>query len=150
MVEKLRTTQGPKIVLVGGSNVAFGVDSALMEDLLSQAGESYTVCNFGLYAAVGTSAMLSLSEKYLNAGDRVVLAIEPTSETFSTYSGATAFWKCAESSPELLLDVNSSQKSALVGNYLAYLQERVEISGPASCHSLRTATPRPALTKLAT
>ena len=59
MVEKLKTTQGPKIVLVGGSNVAFGVDSALMEDLLSQAGESYTVCNFGLYAAVGTSAMLS-------------------------------------------------------------------------------------------
>ena len=54
MVEKLKTTQGPKIVLVGGSNVAFGVDSALMEDLLSQAGESYTVCNFGLYAAVGT------------------------------------------------------------------------------------------------
>lgn len=127
MVEKLKTTQGPKIVLVGGSNVAFGVDSALMEDLLSQAGESYTVCNFGLYAAVGTSAMLSLSEKYLNAGDRVVLAIEPTSETFSTYFGATAFWKCAESSPELLLNVNSSQKSALVGNYLAYLQERVEI-----------------------
>ena len=72
-MEKLKTTQGPKIVLVGGSNVAFGVDSALMEDLLSQAGESYTVCNFGLYAAVGTSAMLSLSEKYLNAGDRVVL-----------------------------------------------------------------------------
>ena len=107
--------------------MAFGVDSALMEDLLSQAGESYTVCNFGLYAAVGTSAMLSLSEKDLNAWDRVVLAIEPTSETFSTYFGATAFWKCAESSPELLLNVNSSQKSALVGNYLTYLQERTEI-----------------------
>ena len=127
MYEKLKTADGPKIVIVGGSNVAFGVDSELLEQLLAQRGYDYTVCNFGLYAAVGTSAMLELSKRYIGEGDIVVLAIEPTSETFSTYFGATAFWKCAESNPELLLELNSTQQSAMVGNYLGYLQERLEI-----------------------
>ena len=127
MVEKLKTTDTPKIVIVGGSSVAFGVDSELMERLLEQCGYEYEVCNFGLYAAVGTSAMLELSKHYVGEGDIVILAIEPTSETFSTYFGATAFWKCAESAPELLLDLSKSQQSAMVGNYLGYLQERIEI-----------------------
>lgn len=127
MYEKLKSTTGRKIVIVGGSNVAFGVDSVLLEELLAQCGYEYTVCNFGLYAAVGTSAMLELSEPYLKEGDIVVLAIEPTSETFSTYFGATAFWKCTELNPEMVLDVNSDQRSALIGNYIDYLQERLDI-----------------------
>ncbi len=125
--QKLKTTQGRKIVIVGGSNVAFGVNSSDLEELLRQRGFPYTVCNFGLYAAVGTSAMLSLSEDFLGEGDIVVLAIEPTPDTFSTYFGATAMLKCAEDCPEMLLHLNNQQRTAVVGNYLAYLQERAEI-----------------------
>ena len=124
---KLQAAPGKKIVIVGGSNVAFGVNSADLEATLRQRGFDYTVCNFGLYAAVGTSAMLSLSEPFLGEGDIVVLAIEPTSETFSTYFGATAMLKCAEDCPEMLLYLNSQQKSAVVGNYIGYLQERSDI-----------------------
>ena len=95
--------------------------------------------------------MLSLSEKYLNAGDRVVLAIEPTSETFSTYFGATAFWKCAESSPELLFECQFFPEKRTGGGIIwPICRSEWKFSGPASCPSPRTATPRPALTKLAT
>ena len=128
LYEKLQSTRGQKIVIVGGSNVAFGVDSALLEETLRRHGYDYTVCNFGLYAAVGTSAMLSLSEGCLGEGDVVVLAIEPTADTFSTYFGATAMLKCAEDAPGMLLHLNRSQQSAVVGNYLPYLQERAEIA----------------------
>lgn len=127
LYQKLKNTEGKKLVIVGGSNVAFGVDSAQMEATLRECGFDYTVCNFGLYAAVGTSAMLELSRDYIREGDVVVLAIEPTSETFSTYFGATAMLKCAESNAEMLLHLNGRQQSNVVGNYLAYLQERVEI-----------------------
>ena len=127
MYEKLKTTEGKKIVIVGGSNVAFGVDSDQMEATLRECGLDYTVCNFGLYAAVGTSAMLSLSESFIGPEDIVILAIEPSSETFSTYFGATAMLKCAEETPEMLLHLNGSQQSNVVGNYLAYLQERAQI-----------------------
>lgn len=127
MYQRLRKAEGKKIILVGGSNVAFGVDTALLEQLLNQYGHDYTVCPFGLYAAVGTSAMLELSKDTLREGDIVILAIEPSSETMSTYFGATAFWKCSESNPLMLTKVNKTQASALVGNYLGYLQERYSI-----------------------
>lgn len=127
MYQRLKETQGPKIVVVGGSNVAFGLDSALMEQLLAEKGYDYTVCSFGLYAAVGTSAMLDLSEDTLKEGDIVILAFEPTSETMSTYFGATAFWKCAESAPELILKVGRSKLDAVVGNYISYVRERYSI-----------------------
>lgn len=127
MYQRLNNAQGPKIVVVGGSNVAFGLDSALLEELLAEKGFDYTVCSFGLYAAVGTSAMLDLSQNTLNEGDIVILAFEPSSETMTTYFGATAFWKCAENAPELLLAVSGDKQEALFGNYISYLQERYDI-----------------------
>ena len=127
MYHRLKAVEGPKIVVVGGSNVAFGLDTALMEQLLAEKGYDYTVCSFGLYAAVGTSAMLDLSESSLNQGDIVILALEPTSETMSTYFGATAFWKCMEEAPEMILELSRTKQDALVGNYISYVQERYSI-----------------------
>lgn len=128
LYRRLKTAQGRKLVLVGGSNIAFGVDTVQLEDTLRGFGYDYTVCPFGLYAAVGTSAMLNLAQNCLGEGDVVVLAVEPTVETFSTYFGATAFWKCAESAPELLLGLNKSKRAALAGSYTGYLQERAAIA----------------------
>ena len=127
MYDRLYETEGKKIVVVGGSNVAFGLDGQLLEEILAANGQEYTVCPFGLYAAVGTSAMLDLSADALGEGDVVILAVEPGSETMSTYFGATAFWKCTEESPEMLLRMSGSKASALVGNYVTYLQERISI-----------------------
>lgn len=127
MYHRLQNAEGKKIVIIGGSNVAFGVDTALLEDTLADMGYEYTVCSFGLYAAVGTEVMLELSVNTLNEDDIVVLAMEPTSETMSGYFGATAFWKCLESAPEMILSVSESQFNALAGNYIPYLQERLEI-----------------------
>ncbi len=127
MYDRLYETEGKKLVIVGGSNVAFGLNGALLEQTLRDRGYDYTVCPFGLYAAVGTSAMLDLSADALGEGDVVVLSIEPGSQTLSTYFGATAFWKCTEEKPEMLLKMSGSKASALVGNYVPYLQERVSI-----------------------
>lgn len=127
MHERLETADGRKLVIVGGSNVAFGLDGAHLEELLAQKGFDYTVCPFGLYAAVGTSAMLDLSLDTLREGDIVVLAVEPTSETMSDYFGATAFWKCAEGASHLLTKLDKSRQAAMAGNYIAFLQERLAI-----------------------
>ncbi len=123
MHTRIKETKNRKIVIIGGSNVAFGIDVTQLEKDLP----GYTVCPFGLYAAVGTSAMLSLSEKYINEGDIVVLAIEPSSDTFSSYFGANAFLKCAESDKSLLTDLSQKQKEAVVGSYYDYLCERLAI-----------------------
>lgn len=127
LTERLDKAEGNKLVLIGGSNIAFGVDVELMETLLHEKGYDYTVCPYGLYAAVGTGAMLSLSEKALKEGDIVILAVEPTDETMSAYFGASAFLKCAEDAPYLLTRLNAAQRRAALGNYISYLQERFTI-----------------------
>ncbi|MBQ8237712.1 MAG: hypothetical protein IJZ39_06170 [Oscillospiraceae bacterium] len=127
MYERLETAGKPKIIVVGGSNVAFGLDGALLEALMAQQGYDYTVCPFGLYAAVGTSAMLDLSRDCLNAGDIVVLAVEPTSETMSAYFGAEAFWKCAEGDASLIAKLSREKQAALAGNYIPHVQQRYQI-----------------------
>ena len=127
LTERLDRAEGKKLVLIGGSNIAFGVDVGLLETLLSEKGYDYTVCPYGLYAAVGCSAMLSLSEASLREGDLVILAIEPTDETLSRYFGASAFLKCAEDAPALLTRLNAEQRRAALGNYVSYLQERLSV-----------------------
>ena len=127
MTRRMEEAERKKIVIVGGSNVAFGLDVELLETLLREKGYDYTVCPYGLYAAVGCSAMLSLSENALGEGDLAVLAIEPTEETFSTYFGATAFLKCTESDAGLLTRLNAAQRRAALGNYVSYLSERYGI-----------------------
>lgn len=127
MYRRLETAEGKRLIVVGNSDVAFGLDGALLEGLLKEEGFDYTVCPFGLYAAVGTSAMLSLSQDELREGDLVVLVCEPVSEAMSSYFGATAFWKCAEGAPRLLSAVGSGRRAALAGAYVPYLQERFRI-----------------------
>lgn len=127
MVQRLDEAQGSRLILIGGSNIAFGIDTELLEDCLEAYGYSYTVCPLGLYAAVGSSAMLELAQRTVRAGDVVVLAIEPTTETMSTYFGATAFWKCAEENPRLLLRLGKEKSAALAGSFIPYLQERWSI-----------------------
>jgi len=78
--DRLNDTEGEKIVVVGGSSVAFGLDSARLE--------AYTgmpVVNFGLYADLGTKIMLDLSLSGISEGDIVILAPELDTHSLSLY-----------------------------------------------------------------
>ncbi len=127
MTERLEQAEGKRLILIGGSNIAFGTDGTLLESLLREKGFDYTVCPFGLYAAVGSSAMLSLCESSLRAGDVVVLAFEPAGDALSGYFGASAFLKCAESRPEMFFRLNADQRSRAIGNLIPYLAEKAGI-----------------------
>lgn len=73
-VSLLEDTPGPRIVLVGGSGVASGVDSALVERELP----GYSVVNFGMYAALGTTVMLDLSQPLIRAVKAMLGDSSPT------------------------------------------------------------------------
>ena len=127
MVDRMRNARGKRLIVLGNSDVAFGLDGAALEAFLAQKGFDYAVCPFGLYGAVGSSAMLSLAQKELREGDLVVLVAEPVSETLSPYFGASAFLKCAESAPWLMTGVNASQSAALWGAAIPFVQEKIAI-----------------------
>lgn len=67
----IRTTPSPKMVLVGGSNLAFGIDSRMMQDSLN-----VNVVNMGLYAYLGLRYMLAQVRPYIQRGDIVVVVPE--------------------------------------------------------------------------
>ena len=71
-MERLQNTEGKRIILTGGSSVAFGVDSSLLEDAF----EEYGTVNFGMYAGLGTTVMLELSEDEIRKGDVIILMPE--------------------------------------------------------------------------
>jgi len=70
-LQALSATSSPKIVLIGGSNLAFGIDSELISKSLGM-----PVVNMGLHAGLGISFMINQVKSHLNTGDVVVLVPE--------------------------------------------------------------------------
>ncbi|MBO5269741.1 MAG: hypothetical protein J6B77_03075, partial [Clostridia bacterium] len=115
-IERLKTTTEPKIIVVGGSSVAFGLDSALLSEYTG-----YEVVNFGLYATLGTRVMLDLSRDYVKDGDVVVLAPELDPQTLSLYFNGEAVWQAADSDLSILGGVHSDNYADLVSTLPGYL-----------------------------
>ena len=120
----LKNASSPKIVLIGGSSAAFGVDSDLLEEQLP----GYDVVNFGLYATLGTRLMLDLSEDYINEGDIVIVAPELDEQTFSLYFNAQAVWQAAESDPSILRGIAWDNIGDMLGGYWKYLAGKITVA----------------------
>jgi hypothetical protein len=69
--ELLERTPGPRLIFVGGSNLAFGLDSERIAERTGLA-----VINCGLHAGLGLQFMLNQAAKYLKQGDIVVVSPE--------------------------------------------------------------------------
>ncbi len=124
MYNRLKSSKRNKIVIIGNSNIAFGIDSALIEAELESDDLDYDVINFGLYGAIGTVAMLDLSEKYINEGDIVIFSPEYEQQSLSMFFSATEFWRAADVNRSMLTDLSSERIEAIVGNYISFVAEK--------------------------
>jgi hypothetical protein len=66
----LKNTSSPRVIIVGGSNVAFGIDSEQMEQELGM-----PVINDGLHVALGIAPINEIRE-YIRPGDIVIISLE--------------------------------------------------------------------------
>lgn len=119
--ERLKETSGKRIVLVGGSGVAFDCDSALMDDFFL----SYEIVNFGMYAGLGTKAVMDLSENYIHEGDIVILSPEQGEQTFSDYFNGEYMWQAADGAFGMLRDLKSENFDAMLGNFPRFALEKL-------------------------
>jgi hypothetical protein len=95
MIDKhriLANSKTPKITLAGGSSVAFGIDSAVIQDRFS-----IPAVNLGLYAGFGLGRILDDISRFLRTGD--VLVILPEYEHFVN------LWNGSEVAYELIFNV---------------------------------------------
>ncbi|MEJ7736755.1 MAG: hypothetical protein WKF97_04945 [Chitinophagaceae bacterium] len=67
----LANTPGPRIILVGGSNVSFGINSKILKDSLN-----LNPVNTALHAGIGLKFMLNSTIDYVRENDIVVLSPE--------------------------------------------------------------------------
>ena len=119
--ERLKETSGKRIVLVGGSGVAFDCDSALMDDFFP----SYEIVNFGMYAGLGTKAVMDLSENYIHEGDIVILSPEQSEQTFSDYFNGEYMWQAADGAFGMLRDLKSENFEAMLGHFPRFALEKL-------------------------
>lgn len=119
--ERLKETSRKRIVLVGGSGVAFDCDSALMDDFFP----SYEIVNFGMYAGLGTKAVMDLSENYIHEGDIVILSPEQSEQTFSDYFNGEYMWQAADGAFGMLRDLKSENFEAMLGNFPRFALEKL-------------------------
>ena len=119
--ERLKETSGKRIVLVGGSGVAFDCDSALMDDFFP----SYEIVNFGMYAGLGTKVVMDLSENYIHEGDIVILSPEQSEQTFSDYFNGEYMWQAADGAFGMLRDLKSENFEAMLGNFPRFALEKL-------------------------
>lgn len=69
--ELMEQTPGPRLVFVGGSNLAYGLDSKRISDSLH-----INVVNFGVSALFGLEYILDDASTYLRSGDIIVIMPE--------------------------------------------------------------------------
>ena len=69
-LELIKSTPSPRIILVGGSNVSFGIDAELMQQTLG-----IPVINDGLHAGLGLVPLRELQE-YIRPGDVIIISLE--------------------------------------------------------------------------
>jgi hypothetical protein len=67
----LQNTIPPRIILIGGSNLAFGIDSKRIEDSIR-----LPVINLGLHGGLGLNFILNEAKLSAKPGDNVIISIE--------------------------------------------------------------------------
>ncbi len=117
--DRLYSIKEPKIVIIGGSSTAFGLDSELLEKNLNM-----PVVNFGLYATLGTKVMLDLSEDAIGKDDIIVIAPETDKQTLSLYFNAETVWQGLDGKMNMLKHIKSENKKDMVGAFFGFTSKK--------------------------
>ena len=118
--DRLYGLEEPKIVVVGGSSVAFGMDSAMLEKYMGM-----PVVNFGLYAELGTKLMLDLSRDAIGEGDIVIISPEINAQTLSLYFNGEATLKAVDDDKSMLLKTTIDDFGFLYGGSWSFATEKL-------------------------
>ena len=119
-VDRLFGVSGEKVVVVGGSSVAFALDSELIERELGM-----PVVNFGLYAALGTKIMLDLSRDAIGEGDIVILSPELDAQTLSMFFSTENTLNAIDDDPSILRYIPSEHWLSMIGGSWRFAAEKL-------------------------
>lgn len=121
--EKLCNTEGQKIIVIGGSNVAFGLDAELMEEKTGR-----PVINMGLLAGFGNLFNSEIARSHIGPGDVVILAYEYglTSESFERLGGVNLIMKGIDNNLDIYKEIPLKNMPEILNNIFNYAQQKAQ------------------------
>ncbi len=112
--ERLRTVPPPRLLLVGGSSAAFGLDSRTLEQRLG-----IGVVNLGLHGSLGPRRFLTEARRGLKSGDVVALSVEY--EFFCRDGRGGEFWEAIRVDPASLRTLSVNEVAWMMDNSYQFL-----------------------------
>ena len=101
-VDRLREVSGKRIVIIGGSGMAFDVKSSIIDREFLD----YEVVNMGMYAPLGTVLPMENAKPLLHKGDIVILAPEEHKTPMSLSINPEYAWQAMDGRAKLFLDLD--------------------------------------------
>ena len=113
--ERLRSIDEPKIILIGNSNLAFGVDSQRIQDALGM-----PVVNMGLHGGLGNAFLENMGKLDISEGDIVVVCHSDYDDDGTIPDPALA-WITVEMHPEFWKLIPAKAIPQMLKAYPSYL-----------------------------
>lgn len=122
---KLASVEGPKIVIVGGSNAGFGIDAELMEESLG-----IPVVNMGLHAGFGQLFNTEIAKSHIREGDILILAYEYglSSASFEKLGDIDLIMEGIDNRLELYREIPIKNAPEIFSNLFTYAKNKAQKS----------------------
>lgn len=117
---RLSDTPGRRVVLVGGSNLAFGIDSTILERATA-----CPVINMGMNGYLGVRYMLEEVQPHLRSSDIVVIALEYDSFYKSVEGTPTDQLMIIKANPSAYSYLDAKQRLAIIRAVPYVAQQKV-------------------------
>ncbi len=109
--DRLLNFEGQRIILVGGSNLSFGINSGMIEEELG-----IPVVNMGLHAGLGLKFMLDDIRNDIRKNDIVILSPEYSLFFDNNWYGTTPMIEMFIINPEVYKNINFKNNKSIIGD----------------------------------
>lgn len=120
-VERAKSTDGPRILLIGNSNLVFGIDSEKIEQETG-----IPVVNMGLHAGLGNAFLENMARYYAREGDYVIICHTQYGDDDNSWNEELA-WITIENHFELWRLIRLKDLWRMIKAYPTYLHDCVEL-----------------------
>ena len=121
---KIKNATGKRIILVGGSNLTFGLNSVMLKERFPD----YDIVNFSGSFMYGMYTPLELVKANAHEGDIVIFCPEYYGATYAiTEPTYITNWQYIESNYAILEDIDIRNTPQLFAQYVTYLSRKREI-----------------------
>ncbi len=118
-VERLESIDEPKIILVGHSNLAFGIDSQMLEEAIGM-----PVVNLGLHGGLGNAFHEEIAKLNINEGDIVIVCHSSFSDG-DQIDDVPLAWITVGKDAKLWKIIREKDYGAMLKGYPGYLRDSI-------------------------